>query len=99
SRLELSRAKHPSLRGHARIGRWVAGLMPFYEYADDRIFDSDDAPEEVTRRRREGFMRLCDLYRQRFASTAGLTAEVEDGISDLQFTASYRVPFQYRGFV
>ena len=99
ARLTLSKAKHLSLRGHARIGRWVAGLMPFYEYGEDRVFDSDGAPADVARLRRDGFMRLADTYRQRFASTVTLTAEVEDSISDLQFTASYRVPFQYRGFV
>jgi glutamate-1-semialdehyde 2,1-aminomutase len=99
TRLELSRAKHPSLRGHARIGRRVAGLMPFYEYSEDRIFNSDDAPEDIAGRRRAGFMRLSELYRRRFARTATLTAEAQDGISDLQFTANYRVPFQYRSYV
>ena len=29
-RLQLSRAKHPSLTGHARMARRVAGLIPHY---------------------------------------------------------------------
>ena len=29
ARLELSRAKHPSLTGHARMSRRIAGLVPF----------------------------------------------------------------------
>jgi glutamate-1-semialdehyde 2,1-aminomutase len=34
ARLQLSRAKHPSLRGHARMARRMAPLVPFYEYDD-----------------------------------------------------------------
>jgi glutamate-1-semialdehyde 2,1-aminomutase len=99
SRLELSKAKHPSLRGHSRMGRFVAGLVPFYEYPEDQIFRSDGAPPEVADQRHDGFMRLTALYRERFAKTAAQTREVEDGISDLQFTSAYRVPFQYSRYV
>jgi glutamate-1-semialdehyde 2,1-aminomutase len=99
TRLELSKAKHPSLRGHSRMARRVAALVPFYEYDDARIFRSDDAPPEVAARRRAGFMRLAAIYRERFAETARMTAEVEGSISDVQFTDTYRVPFQYSRFV
>ena len=99
TRLELSRAKHPSLRGHSRIARRVARLVRFYEYGEERFFRSDDAPEEIAASRRAGFQRLSALYRERFAETARQTAEVEPGISDLQFTAAYRVPFQYSRLV
>ena len=58
-----------------------------------------DAPEAIAALRRAGFMQLSEIYRQRFAATANLTAEVEGSISDLQFTAAYRVPFQYRRLV
>src|SRR5947207_2416304 len=98
-RLELSRAKHPSLRGHARIGLAVAKQVPFYEYDDERIFRSDGAPAEVADRRHAGFMRLAKLYEERFAETRKLTDETAAGLSDLQFTAAYRVPFQYSRFV
>ena len=30
TRLELSRAKHSSLAGHARMARRIASLVPFY---------------------------------------------------------------------
>ena len=98
-RLALFKAKHRSLSGHSRIARRIAALVPFYEYDDARFFRSDDAPEDIAARRRAGFMRLSDLYRERFPETIRLTAEVEDSISDLQFTAAYRVPFQYSRFV
>jgi glutamate-1-semialdehyde 2,1-aminomutase len=98
-RLALFKAKHRSLSGHSRIARRIAALVPFYEYNDARFFRSDDAPEDIAARRRAGFMRLSDLYRERFPETIRLTAEVEDSISDLQFTGAYRVPFQYGHFV
>jgi glutamate-1-semialdehyde 2,1-aminomutase len=99
TRLTLSKAKHPSLRGHAKISRFVAKLVPFYEYDEKHFFRSDGAPEEIAERRREGFQRLAEIYKTRYAETVKLTREVESGISDLQFTASYRVPFQYSRFV
>src|SRR4029077_5382884 len=98
-RLELSKAKHGSIAGHARLSRRLASFIPYYEYGDSEFFCSDDAPAEIAARRRRGFMRLAALYRTRFAITAEKTAEVADSISDLQFTDAYRVPFQYSRFV
>ncbi|MES1204447.1 MAG: aminotransferase class III-fold pyridoxal phosphate-dependent enzyme, partial [Pseudomonadota bacterium] len=98
-RLDLSKAKHPSLRGHSRLARRIAALVPFYEYGEADFFRSDDAPADVAGRRRLGFMRLAALYQQRFAQTIRLTDEVETSISDLQFTDRYRVPFQFARFV
>jgi glutamate-1-semialdehyde 2,1-aminomutase len=99
SRWTLSSAKHPSWHGHSRLARCFASLAPFYEYDEAAFFRSDDAPEEIAALRRAGFMRLSEIYRERFADTAALTIEVEDSISDLQFTSAYRVPFQYRRLV
>ena len=73
--------------------------MPFYEYDEARFFCSDDAPEEIAARRRAGFMRLAEIYRERFPKTLRLTAKVEGSLSDVQFTGAYRVPFQYRRLV
>jgi glutamate-1-semialdehyde 2,1-aminomutase len=98
-RLELSRAKHRSLRGHARIGLWLAKRVPFYEYDEERLFRSDGAPPAIAERRRAGFMQLAKLYQDRFPESRKLTEESAAGLSDLQFTAAYRVPFQYSRFV
>jgi glutamate-1-semialdehyde 2,1-aminomutase len=95
ARLALSRAKHPSLLGHAKMSRRVSRQVPFYEYDEARFFDSDDAPADVAEARRRGFMELAALYKERFDKTRRYTDEVEDQISDLQFTGNYRVPFQY----
>ncbi len=98
-RLELSRAKHRSLAGHARWSRRLARLLPFYEFDETEFFAADDAPREIAAARRDAFARLAGLYTQRFATTARASAEVERGVSDLQFTARYRVPFQFSGYV
>jgi len=99
SRLQLSRAKHPSLAGHARMARRIAGLVPFYQYEDARYFAADGAPDEVADRRRADFERLAALYRMKYPRTLELTAEVTSLISDLQFTETYRVPFQFSRYV
>ena len=98
-RLQLSQAKHRSLAGHARISRWLAGFVPFYDYGENRFFCSDGAPEEIAARRRDGLSRLSAGYKTRFAETIKRTAEASESISDLQFTDAYRVPFQYRRIV
>jgi glutamate-1-semialdehyde 2,1-aminomutase len=99
TRLELSKAKHPSLAGHSRMSRRMARLVPFYSYDEQRFFGSDGAPADVVAQRQAAFARLARLYRERFARSAALTSEAAQGISDLQFTAAYRVPFQYRELV
>lgn len=94
-RLRLSRAKHRSLGGHVRLAKRIAGQIPFYDYANDRFFRVDDAPADIAERRGQAFARLGALYADRFAETLALTREARAGLSDLQFTGSYRVPFQF----
>jgi len=98
-RLQLSRAKHRSLAGHARWSRRFAAQVPFYEYTESEFFTADCAPAEVVGNRRAGFMRLAALFAQRHEKTAQLTANIQSGVSDLQFTSRYRVPFQFSSFV
>ncbi len=98
-RLQLSLAKHRSLTGHSRMARRFASLVPFYEYDESHFFRADTAPEEIAAARRAGFMRLAAIFADRFKKTAELTGEIAGGVSDLQFTSRYRVPFQFSGFV
>ena len=98
-RLQLSRAKHRSLTGHSRMARRFASLVPFYEYDESRFFQTDGAPENIAAARRAGFMQLSQLFAERFKKTAELTGEIAGGVSDLQFTSRYRVPFQFSGYV
>ncbi|MEQ1516655.1 MAG: aminotransferase class III-fold pyridoxal phosphate-dependent enzyme [Usitatibacteraceae bacterium] len=99
TRLQLSRAKHRSLAGHAKMSRQIAKLVPFYEYDETTFFRVDGAPEDIAAIRRAAFMRLSALYAERFAVSARASSEIADSISDLQFTSSYRVPFQFSRFV
>lgn len=94
-RLQLSRAKHRSLAGHSKMSRRVAKLLPFYEFDESGFYAADGAPDEVAARRRTGFDTLAALYAQRYARTRALTDETQVMVSDMQFTGSYRVPFQF----
>jgi glutamate-1-semialdehyde 2,1-aminomutase len=98
-RLQLSRAKHRSLTGHSRMARRFASLVPFYEYDESQFFRTDGAPKDIVAARRAGFMRLSQVFAERFKKTAELTAEIAGGVSDLQFTSRYRVPFQFSAYV
>jgi glutamate-1-semialdehyde 2,1-aminomutase len=98
-RLELSRAKHRSLAGHSRMAKRLAALIPGYAYDEIRFFASDAAPTDVVARRRRGFEELAALYAMRYARSAEVTASAREGIADLQFTGSYRVPYQYSPYL
>jgi len=98
-RLELSRAKHRSLNGHSRMAKRVSKLIPFYAYGEDRFFNSDGAPPEIAERRRAGLKRLGDTLRERAPKSIAMTAEAQVGVSDMQFTSTYRVPYQYSGLL
>ena len=99
ARLDLSRAKYRSLAGHARMSRRVASLIAYYAYDEDRFFRCDDAPGAVAAQRRIGFMRLAAIFAEKFARTNALTTQAKDAVSDLQFVAAYRTPFQFSRFV
>ena len=98
-RLALSLAKHRSLTGHSRMAKRIARHIPGYVYDEQRFFASDDAPQEVVERRRSGFDRLKALYAHRYPLTSQMTRQARAGLPDLQFTGSYRVPFQYSRYL
>src|SRR5262249_58264327 len=95
-RLALSKSKHRSLTGHARMALRLAALVPFYEYDERRFFRADDAPEEVGLRRAAGLPGLAESVRPRFAHTAQLTHELRDRVADVQLTDTYRRPLHFR---
>src|SRR6202048_1456101 len=99
ARLALSRAKHRSLTGQSKMSRRVARLIPRYEFDINDFFRSDGAPPEVASQRQDGFFRLAGVYQDRFSRSREMTQQASTRISDLQFTQSYRVPFQYSRLV
>src|SRR6201991_361246 len=99
ARVALSRAKHRSLTGHSKMSRMVARLIPFYEFDINDFFAADRAPAAVATQRQDAFFRLARLYEERYAKGRKMTAEAAERISDLQFTETYRVPFQFSRLV
>ena len=98
-RLQLSRAKHRSLAGHARIARRIAKLLPGYRYTGADIFACDGASPEIAARRENAFNRLSSEFSTRYADGIAMTRAARELISDLQFTSRYRVPFQFSEYV
>ena len=98
-RLQLSRAKHPSLAGHSRMAKRIARLLPGYSYGEQEFFGVDGAPAEVQQQRRAGFARLSAHLREAAPRSLALTAQAREGLSDLQLTGRYRVPFQFSAHV
>jgi glutamate-1-semialdehyde 2,1-aminomutase len=98
-RLELSRAKHPSLTGHSRMAKRVAKMLPGYAYDEAQFFASDGAPENIVTLRRIGFTQLAEHYRTHYTKSVAMTVDAATGISDLQFTGAYRVPYQYSAYL
>jgi glutamate-1-semialdehyde 2,1-aminomutase len=94
-RLQLSRAKHRSLSGHARIAKRIAASIPGYAYDATRFFDADGASPAVVARRRVGFAHLCATFAARSPLSIEATERARESLSDLQFTNAYRVPFQF----
>jgi glutamate-1-semialdehyde 2,1-aminomutase len=95
-RLRLSRAKHPSLRGHARWSRRMARQVPAYSFDHAQFFASDGAPAAIAERRRAGLSRLTQSCAAKSPKSLAYTATLENSLSDVSFTSAYRVPFPYR---
>ncbi len=98
-RLRLSRAKHSSLRGHSKWSRRIARFIPYFKYSEDKFFNSDAAPEDIVRKRRDGFKNLKKTFDESFPLGIEFNKSIEDSISDVQFTNTYRVPFPYRSYL
>jgi glutamate-1-semialdehyde 2,1-aminomutase len=99
ARLALSRAKHRSLTGHSKMSKMVARLVPHYEFDIGEFFATDGAPNDIAMQRHDGFFRLAGLYAERYPKGRQMTADATSRISDLQFTETYRVPFQFSRLV
>src|SRR5262249_22570105 len=57
------------------------------------------AGDAVAAKRRNGFAALAEQLANRAPFSQRMSAELSGGLSDLQFTGAYRVPFQYGPFV
>jgi len=98
-RLQLSRAKHPSLRGHAKWSRRIARQIPFFSYDEKHFFNSDGAPQNIQDKRKLALTRLSENIKTTSPNTMAFSASLEDSISDVRFTSAYKVPFPYRNYL
>lgn len=96
SRLQLSRSKHASLRGHAKWSRRMARMVSYYEFDHDAFFSTDGAPVDVAGRRRAGLHRLRRELRRTCPQGLAYNSDLVGSISDVSFTSNYRVPFPFR---
>ena len=99
ARLLLSRAKHPSLRGHARLSLRLSRWLPFYEFGDEAWFGADAAPADVQQKRRHGFAQLSAHFAAKAPRTLAASRALEASIADVEFVNHYRVPFPFRAKV
>ncbi|WP_339724709.1 aminotransferase class III-fold pyridoxal phosphate-dependent enzyme [uncultured Paraglaciecola sp.] len=99
TRLQLSRAKHPSLRGHSKWSRRIAAKIPFFSYSDSEYFNTDGAPTKVALLRRAAMQKLQDNLAKQSADTLAYCESIERSISDVRFTSHYRIPFPYRNLL
>jgi glutamate-1-semialdehyde 2,1-aminomutase len=81
------------------MSRRVSKLIPYYEIGEDRIFNCDGAPKDVADRRRASFEKLAAQFRNKSPKSIAASEELEESISDVLFTNTYRVPFQYSRYV
>lgn len=95
-RLRLSRAKHPSLRGHSKWSRRIAGEIPFFAYPESVYYCTDGAPENIAEVRRSALAKLKKRIQQTSPKTLAYSESLENSISDVRFTSQYRIPFPYR---
>lgn len=98
-RLRLSRAKHPSLRGHSKMSRRIARLIPYIEYNEANFFCSDSAPQNITQQRRQALSKLKQHFEQQMPQGIEFNHSVQNSISDVEFTNLYRVPFPFRKYL
>jgi glutamate-1-semialdehyde 2,1-aminomutase len=98
-RRKLSKAQSSSLLSQPWISKRLARWIPFYEYTEAQFFAGDGAPESVAQRRRAGFSRLAEELARGARKSVEFTAALEGGVSEIQFSNTYRVPFPYRSLV
>ena len=94
-RLQLSRAKHPSLRGHSRWSRRMARWIRHFQYDGEQFFSCDAAPNAISNKRQRGFKQLSQDLEQQMPNSLGVAQNLVDSISDVQFINRYRVPFPF----
>lgn len=94
-RLQLSKAKHRSLAGHSNISKFIARLLPHYDFNDDAFFNADQASTNTVLARQRAFEQLSAQLSERAPLSIQHAQQAQTGVSDMQFVGRYRVPFPF----
>lgn len=98
-RLQLSQAKHPSLRGHSKWSRRIAKFIRNFEYDESQYYCSDGAPQNIADHRKAAMQKLKLNFQSQSPKTLAYCENLESSISDIQFTSRYRIPFPYHALL
>ena len=73
--------------------------MRSFAYDEAGFFSADGAPAEIAEKRRLGFNALAESFEKQFPKTLRAAETFLNGISDLRFTDTNRVPFPFQKLV
>jgi glutamate-1-semialdehyde 2,1-aminomutase len=80
------------------MSKMLARRLPGYHFDEQQFFACDHAPGDIQALRRTGFFKLAEVLKNRHPLSIAATAVAREDISDMQFIAAYRVPFQFSPF-
>jgi len=80
--------------------RLAMNVVKSYSFGEDEFYSADGCSEATAEKRRKGFKQLA----ARFSLTPGgkmeaVEKDLADGLSDIRFTDTNRVPFQFQTVV
>lgn len=75
--------------------KWTAPILKSYSFDDAEFFSADGAPADVAALRRDGMERLAKEF-ELGATGKIMEASLADGLSDIRFTDTNRVPFPFQ---
>jgi len=78
--------------------RYTAGILPSYTFEEGEFFGADGAPESIQAIRKAGFEKLASDF-EMGAQGKAMEAKMADGLSDIRFTDTNRVPFPFQKIV
>ena len=80
--------------------RWTMGVLRSYSFEGDEFFSADGAPAEVVEVRKAGFAALGKTFSFKAGGRMeAVTEALADGLSDIRFTDTNRVPFPFQKVV
>lgn len=85
-----------------RVARMTAPFLPKYSFSEEGSFYSaDGAPADIVAKRRAGMAALTAQFSELSggAEAAALNAAIKEGLSDIRFTDTNRVPFPFQAVV